>query len=350
VRRWIDAFPRSYVLGSGPLCLMGAAAASGLGEAETTTAWLGFAERAARDGADQRLLDGIAALDALTANAVDDDKLAAAAHAHASLPPGAWHALSAVGYGQLRFAAGDRDRAIELFAEAAAEAQVARAITLEVHSRSSLAVAHWEAGDSRRATRSARHARAIVREHRFEDLPTLFLATAMSALVEAVAGNLSLARADIALTRRNLAFVSSVSTWANLQARFALARASLLLGERIGAATLADEAEALLRAAPTLVTPREQLEGIVDQLRVTRTALPSGPSSLTTAELRVLHYLRTNLTLAEIAARLYISRNTAKSHTASVYRKLGARTRSEAVAIARSVGLLTFGLVDAEAP
>jgi LuxR family maltose regulon positive regulatory protein len=57
--------------------------------------------------------------------------------------------------------------------------------------------------------------------------------------------------------------------------------------------------------------------------------------------MRVLAYLPTNLTLAEIGKRLYVSRNTAKSHAASLYRKLGVSSRVEAVDAARRAGLLS---------
>lgn len=56
--------------------------------------------------------------------------------------------------------------------------------------------------------------------------------------------------------------------------------------------------------------------------------------SLSIAERRVLQYLRTHLTLAEIAARLFVSRNTVKSQAISIYRKLGVCSRSEAVRVA----------------
>jgi DNA-binding CsgD family transcriptional regulator len=55
---------------------------------------------------------------------------------------------------------------------------------------------------------------------------------------------------------------------------------------------------------------------------------------LSVAERRVLQYLRTHLTLAEIGARLFVSRNTVKSQAISIYRKLGVSCRSEAVRIA----------------
>ena len=62
--------------------------------------------------------------------------------------------------------------------------------------------------------------------------------------------------------------------------------------------------------------------------------------SLTAAELRVAQYLPTNLSLSDIATRLYVSRNTVKSHAAAIYRKLGTSSRGEAVRLARSAGLI----------
>ena len=65
-----------------------------------------------------------------------------------------------------------------------------------------------------------------------------------------------------------------------------------------------------------------------------------GASALTAAELRVLPLLATHLSSAEIAAELSVSFHTIKSQQASLYRKLGASSRSQAVARARELGLL----------
>ncbi len=54
--------------------------------------------------------------------------------------------------------------------------------------------------------------------------------------------------------------------------------------------------------------------------------------TLTPAETRVLPLLATHLTLGGIGERLGIRRSTVKTHVASIYRKLGATTRAEAVA------------------
>ena len=65
-----------------------------------------------------------------------------------------------------------------------------------------------------------------------------------------------------------------------------------------------------------------------------------GASSLTVAELRLLPLLATHLTYREIGERLYLSRNTIKSEAVSVLRKLGVRSRGEAVETAERIGLL----------
>ena len=65
-----------------------------------------------------------------------------------------------------------------------------------------------------------------------------------------------------------------------------------------------------------------------------------GASALTAAELRLLPLLSTHLSFPEIAGEMFLSRYTVKSQAMSIYRKLGASSRSEAVARSRELGLL----------
>jgi LuxR family maltose regulon positive regulatory protein len=60
----------------------------------------------------------------------------------------------------------------------------------------------------------------------------------------------------------------------------------------------------------------------------------------TAAEQRVLVLLPTHLTEEAIAERLGRRRSTVKTHVAHIYKKLGARSRGEAVARAREKRLL----------
>ena len=66
----------------------------------------------------------------------------------------------------------------------------------------------------------------------------------------------------------------------------------------------------------------------------------SGHVQLTQAELRVLGLLPTHHSVGEISEMLFVTQNTAKTHLASVYRKLGVHNRSSAVARARALGIL----------
>ena len=64
------------------------------------------------------------------------------------------------------------------------------------------------------------------------------------------------------------------------------------------------------------------------------------PEALSHSELRVLRFLPTNLTRAEIAHELGVSINTVNTHIRNVYAKLGARDRSAAVQRARELRLV----------
>ncbi len=62
---------------------------------------------------------------------------------------------------------------------------------------------------------------------------------------------------------------------------------------------------------------------------------------LSARELEVLTVLATGKTTAEAARELFVSVGTIKSHTGNIYRKLGAKNRTEAVARARELGFLS---------
>jgi LuxR family maltose regulon positive regulatory protein len=81
----------------------------------------------------------------------------------------------------------------------------------------------------------------------------------------------------------------------------------------------------------------ERLEAELD----TRTAETADPATtLTRAELRTLRYLPTHLSFKQIGDANDLSPNTVKTQARSIYRKLGASSRSEAVEQARLAGLL----------
>ena len=84
---------------------------------------------------------------------------------------------------------------------------------------------------------------------------------------------------------------------------------------------------------------------ILDTLAGRAGGEPAAPlrDELSHAELRVVRYLPSNLTAAQIASELIVSPNTVRTHMRHIYAKLDAHTRSEAVARARELGLLAPG-------
>ncbi|HSU10939.1 MAG TPA: LuxR C-terminal-related transcriptional regulator [Pseudonocardia sp.] len=83
----------------------------------------------------------------------------------------------------------------------------------------------------------------------------------------------------------------------------------------------------------------------VDLLRRMSTQGSSQPPAvlvapLTDREQHVLRYLASTLSNTEIAAELYLSVNTVKTHQRMIYRKLGADGRRDAVRRAKELRLL----------
>ena len=73
---------------------------------------------------------------------------------------------------------------------------------------------------------------------------------------------------------------------------------------------------------------------------MTGEAIPLVVERLSEREREVIQHLSGMLSTAEIAAEMYISVNTVKTHLRSIYRKLSAAHRGEAVRRARQLDLI----------
>jgi ATP/maltotriose-dependent transcriptional regulator MalT len=71
------------------------------------------------------------------------------------------------------------------------------------------------------------------------------------------------------------------------------------------------------------------------------TAVLAGARTLTERELEVLARLDSVLPLSSIAAGMYVTLNTLKTHVGAIYRKLGADSRADAVQRAQDLGLIS---------
>ena len=124
--------------------------------------------------------------------------------------------------------------------------------------------------------------------------------------------------------------------WSDEQAGEALAAGAraVLLRDRLGDRLL----PALTAAAAGLVTLEE---GLAESVLRPRPALaPALAEPLTPREVEVVQLLAEGLTNRRIGQRLGISEHTAKFHVNAILGKLGASSRSEAVAQAARLGLV----------
>ena len=118
-----------------------------------------------------------------------------------------------------------------------------------------------------------------------------------------------------------------------------VARLHLILSDPAGARAVLMQVSDILRLRPDLGI----LPGQVEALRKAIADAPvgvGGASALTTAEIRVLQLLPYYLSFKEIAQRLGVKATTIKTHALSIYGKLGASSRSEAIDMAVAAGLM----------
>ena len=125
-----------------------------------------------------------------------------------------------------------------------------------------------------------------------------------------------------------------------VQARLELIRVHLALADVAGARTLMREIDEILKRRPDLGTLVGEARALRTRLSAERAPSAPGASSLTAAELRVLPMLATHLSFPEIGAEMFLSPHTVKSQAMSIYRKLGASSRHQAVTRSRELGLL----------
>ena len=293
-------------------------AESGGGADETTGPRLSLLSAAlCRDGAERMRTDAGAAV--------------------AAFPPGSpWRAKALFVLGWAQLLAGEHGAADRLMAEAAESAGQSTTNTAAMALAGRSLLASW-AGD-------CDHASALAREATAELGAVPLPPRATSAICHAAAARAALDRNDPATAREQLTAAARLLPqltyalpWLAVAARAELARAALALGERDAASALLAEIRGILARRPHLGA----LAGRVHELELRLEGAADGwEGTLTAAELRLLPLLTTHLSFREIAAELYVSRNTVKTQAISSYRKLGVTSRSEAVERAAEIGLI----------
>ena len=203
--------------------------------------------------------------------------------------------------------------------------------------RSLVAMAGGEWG---RAEVFADQAGAFLRRAGIEESFATPLVCAVQARAAIHRGDVPAARQELVSAQRLRHLLTYALPHFAVQARIELARVHSALADLAGARTLMREVDELLRRRPGLGNLAGEAPALRARLAKERDSNGPGASTLTGAELRLLPLLSSHLSFPEIAEELFLSRNTVKSEAISIYRKLGASSRSQAVARSRELGFL----------
>jgi LuxR family maltose regulon positive regulatory protein len=209
------------------------------------------------------------------------------------------------------------------------------ALALCERSLVAMARSEWD-----RAEALAGQARIALRRAGIEESYATPLVCAAQARAAMHRGDVPAARRELVSAQRLRPELTYALPHLAVQARIELARVHLALADQAGASTLMREVDELLRRRPGLGNLAGEAEALRARLSMERGSSVPGASALTAAELRLLPMLPTHLSFPEIAEDLFLSPHTIKSEAMSIYRKLGASTRSQAVTRSRELGLL----------
>ena len=210
-------------------------------------------------------------------------------------------------------------------------------VALALCERSLVATAR---GDWGRAGVFADQAGAVLRRAGIEESYATPLVSAVQARTAMHRGDVPAARQELVRAQRLRHLLTYALPYFAVQARIELIHVHLALTDLAGARTLMREVDELLRRRPGLRNLAGEARTLRARLAKQRGPSAPGASALTAAELRLLPLLPTHLSMPEIAGELFLSPNTIKSQAISIYRKLGAASRSQAVARSRELGLL----------
>jgi LuxR family transcriptional regulator, maltose regulon positive regulatory protein len=242
-----------------------------------------------------------------------------------------WRANALVALGTACWMTGATPRGVTLLEQAAVESRPG-SMTMAMASLSLLALALRDDGHECDAARAADAAFEIAAEMdaetRFVSLPAHLARAQSLADRNDPEASISLRRASAMWT------LAEHMPWMRLLAAVIIGEVHIVLGDLPAARRWADTADAALAAYSDAGILRERVE------RLRAAARRDLAVPITPAELRILRLLPTHLSTSEIAARLFVSPNTVKTEISSVYRKLEASSRTEAVEAASDLGLI----------
>jgi LuxR family maltose regulon positive regulatory protein len=236
--------------------------------------------------------------------------------------------------------AGDPETAREVFEETAEVGRTVGNTDTVVDSEAELALLAVDRGRWAEATEHVDRALEIIEELRLYDYAVSVLAFAVAARLAVRRGDLDEAQRQLTRAMRARPSCSFVLPFFAVRARLQLTKVYAALGDPNSARHLLREVDEILLRRPALGTLLDEVAAVRELVSANAQIGATGAAPLTGAELRVLPYLQTHLTIAEIGERLFVSRNTVSSEVTSIYRKLGVTSRNDAVERATEIGLL----------
>jgi len=344
VARWLGALRRDRVASQPTLALSAALSALAAGQLDEAKAWSvtagAAADRAKAGGHHPSLGSGLNVVQALVeSRSVRVIGERAEASASAEPKDSQWRPYRLLLAGVSAHLRGEPEPARQILDSAiAGTGNVAPSVTaLCLAQRAMIAI---EDDDWELVGELTDRAMTVIEEWHLDNAPTAALPVAALAAAKAHDRHGDEAKAALRRALDLLATLGEFLPWYGAEVRILLAHASLWLADVGAARTLLAEASRLARKVPDAVAFGRWFDeawGYMDTLAENRLA---GSSSLTIAELRILRFLPSHRSFREIALQLGVSANTVKTQAHAVYRKLGAGSRSEAVARAREAGLL----------
>ena len=345
VQRWLSVLGDSVVAGYPPLAVLAGWATTLTGQTAEAERWAAMIDTASFDLVPA---DGTASFESARAMlrsimcaAGPERMLTDARLAVAQEPPWSpWRYLALYACAEAHLLVGEVDEAVVLLAESSRVAAAADTSEGFIISESLLALLAMDRGRWSAAAEHIEGALAAVDESRLYDYAT-------SVLAFVCAARLAVHRGDRAETDRQLTRAMRARPSLTYVMPTLAVRGRLQLAKVYGALGDHTTAHHLLREVDDVLLRRPALGALVDEVCELRKILtsstqvrPTGPSPLTSAELRLLPYLQTHLTIREIGERLFVSRNTVSTQVGSIYRKLGVSSRHDAVQRATTIGLL----------
>ena len=255
-------------------------------------------------------------------------------------PQSPWMPIALLMRGVAALLAGETEEAATMLEKAAKAAAVGGAVYAGVVAHSELALLALERGELDAAEAELALARSFVGDREPGEYVVAALFYAADARLALARGQGARAREALVLAQRLRPMLSRALSWFAVQTTLELAYAHLALNDAEGARTLCLEADDLLHRNPDLGVLVARTVELREELAAFTEPASGWASTLTAAELRLLPLLTTHLTFREIAERLFVSRNTVKTQAISVYRKLDATSRSEAIERAIELGLV----------